>query len=183
MLWCVQLTPHDLRRKNAYSWLKECQHLRSSLVAFSYLCVAGLHSCGWCYFFRSGFLLINQFVHFMLDKFTKLMVVVDDDVTRKPLSFRFPSELQAVPFVPFVPMIPIFHSISGPLSHSHVLLISQNWWFYLMVHRFRISTSNYQCFFFILFFSFSRQATIAMICNRKTIYSSLSMCDVMTHTV
>lgn len=35
------------------------------------------------------FRLINQFVHFMLDKFAKLMVVVDDDVTRKPLSFRF----------------------------------------------------------------------------------------------
>lgn len=49
----------------------------------------------WCCFPSSDsilfcrFRLINQFVHFMLDKFAKLMVVVDDDVTRKPLSFRF----------------------------------------------------------------------------------------------
>lgn len=106
--------------KKCVQLAKECQHLRSSLVASSYLC-ASVRIHGFdVIFFRFGFLLINQFVHFMLDKFAKLMVVVDDDVTTKPLSFRFPSELQ---LVPFVPMISIFYAICRLLSHSHVHLI------------------------------------------------------------
>lgn len=102
------------------------------------------------FFVFCRFRLINQFVHFMLDKFAKLMVVVDDDVTRKPLSFRFSVhntrygivklEFEWMIFLCCVSVWLLFVPIDFNILYAISFMcfwFAQNWWFDLTPFRSR----------------------------------------------